>query len=272
MKTKIPAIPYLIWTLIFVLVPLFLVIYFAFTNQKGDFTLDNFANVTSFTPVIVRSVVLAAVSTVICLILAYPLSYYISRQEKTIQHALIMLVMLPMWMNFLLRTYAWMSILENNGLINRAFLFMGLSPLKLINTQAAVLIGMVYNYLPFMILPLYSVMTKIHNSLIEASQDLGANSFNVFTKVIFPLSLPGMAAGVTMVFVAAVSTFVISRMLGGGSNILIGDLIEMQFLGMSYNPNLGSAISLVLIVISLCAIMLMQQIDEEDEDVKGMFL
>lgn len=269
MKTKIPAIPYLIWTLVFILVPLVLVIYFAFTNQSGDFTIKNFADVSTFAPVIMRSVMLAFVSTLVCLILAYPLSYYISRQNKTVQHALIMLVMLPMWMNFLLRTYAWMTILEQNGLINKALIFFGLSPVKLINTQWAVLIGMIYNYLPFMILPLYSVMTKIHKSLIEASQDLGANSFNVFTKVVFPLSLPGMASGVTMVFVAAVSTFVISRMLGGGSNILIGDLIEMQFLGMSYNPNLGSAISLVLIVISLCAILLMQQIDD---DVEGMLL
>lgn len=269
MKTKIPAIPYLIWTLVFILVPLVLVIYFAFTNQRGDFTIKNFADVSTFAPVIMRSVMLAFVSTLVCLILAYPLSYYISRQNKTVQHALIMLVMLPMWMNFLLRTYAWMTILEQNGLINKALIFFGLSPVKLINTQWAVLIGMIYNYLPFMILPLYSVMTKIHKSLIEASQDLGANSFNVFTKVVFPLSLPGMASGVTMVFVAAVSTFVISRMLGGGSNILIGDLIEMQFLGMSYNPNLGSAISLVLIVISLCAILLMQQIDD---DVEGMLL
>ncbi|MEI0579833.1 ABC transporter permease [Brachyspira pilosicoli] len=271
MKTKIPAIPYLIWTLVFILVPLILVIYFAFTNQRGDFTIKNFADVSTFAPVIMRSVMLAFVSTLVCLILAYPLSYYISRQNKTVQHALIMLVMLPMWMNFLLRTYAWMTILEQNGLINKALIFFGLSPVKLINTQWAVLIGMIYNYLPFMILPLYSVMTKIHKSLIEASQDLGANSFNVFTKVVFPLSLPGMASGVTMVFVAAVSTFVISRMLGGGSNILIGDLIEMQFLGMSYNPNLGSAISLVLIVISLCAILLMQQIDDDD-DVEGMLL
>lgn len=137
MKTKIPAIPYLIWTLVFVLVPLFLIIYFAFTNNKGSFTLNNFANVTGFTPVIIRSVILAFISTLICLILAYPLSYYISRQEKTVQHALIMLVMLPMWMNFLLRTYAWMTILENNGLINKVFIFMGLSPIKIINTQAA---------------------------------------------------------------------------------------------------------------------------------------
>ncbi|WP_157151908.1 ABC transporter permease [Brachyspira sp. SAP_772] len=271
MKTKIPAIPYLIWTLVFILVPLILVIYFAFTNQKGDFTIKNFADVSTFAPVIMRSVMLAFVATLVCLILAYPLSYYISRQNKTVQHALIMLVMLPMWMNFLLRTYAWMTILEQNGLINKALIFFGLSPVKLINTQWAVLIGMIYNYLPFMILPLYSVMTKIHKSLIEASQDLGANSFNIFTKIVFPLSLPGMASGVTMVFVAAVSTFVISRMLGGGANILIGDLIEMQFLGMSYNPNLGSAISLVLIVISLCAIMLMQQIDDDD-DVEGMLL
>ena len=272
MKEKIPAMPYIIWTLIFTLIPLILVIYFAFTNQNGEFTVNNFANVSAFAPVIMRSIILALISTLICLILAYPLSYYISRQSKTVQHALIMLVMLPMWMNFLLRTYAWMSILEQNGLINKALIFMGLSPVKLINTQWAVLIGMIYNYLPFMILPLYSIMTKINKSLIEASQDLGANSFNVFSKIVFPLSLPGMAAGVTMVFVAAVSTFVISRMLGGGSNILIGDLIEMQFLGMSYNPNLGSAISLVLIVISLCAIMLMQQIDDNEEDIKDMLL
>lgn len=271
MKTKIPAIPYVVWTLIFVVAPLLLVIYFAFMNQSNEFTLKNFSDVTGYIPVIMRSIIIASIATFICLVLAYPLSYYISRREKTIQHALIMIVMLPMWMNFLLRTYAWMTILEQNGIINRILIFFGLTPLKIINTQLAVLIGMVYNYLPFMILPLYSIMTKIHRSLIEASQDLGANSINVFVKVIFPLSLPGMAAGITMVFVSAVSTFVIPRMLGGGGNILIGDLIEMQFLGMSYNPHLGSAMSLVLIVISLCAITLTSQIDS-DEDVEGMFL
>lgn len=265
MKTKIPAMPYIIWTLIFILIPLFLVIYFAFTDIDGNFTVNNFAQVSTFMPVIIRSIVLALVATIICLILAYPLSYYISRKEKTVQHAFIMLIMLPMWMNFLIRTYALMAILEQNGIINNILKMIGFAPLKIINTQLAVLIGMIYNYLPFMILPLYSIMTKIHQSLIEASQDLGANSFNVFTKVIFPLSLPGMAAGVTMVFVSAVSTFVISRMLGGSSNILIGDLIEMQFLGMSFNPNLGSAISIILIVISLCAIMLTQPVDDDKD-------
>ena len=263
MKTKIPAIPYLIWTLVFVLVPLFLIIYFAFTNKDGSITLDNFAQVTVFMPVIIRSVILASIATIICLVLAYPIAFYISRKSKTIQHTFIMLIMLPMWMNFLLRTYAWLSILEQNGILNRLLNILGLSSINIINTSYAVLIAMVYNYLPFMILPIYSVMTKIHKSLIEASQDLGANSFNVFTKIIFPLSLPGMGAGVTMVFVSSVSTFVISRMLGGSSNILIGDLIEMQFLGVSFNPNLGSAISIILIVISICAITLTQSDDED---------
>lgn len=265
MKTKIPSLPYIIWTLIFVIAPLFLVLYFAFTGTNGGgFTVKNFSEVTNYLPVIMRSIVLSVVTTFICLVLAYPLSYFISRMSNAFQKTFLMLVMLPMWMNFLLRTYAWMSILEQNGIINKILIFFNLPTIRLINTGWAVLIGMVYNYLPFMILPLYSVMTKIHKSLIEASQDLGANSFNVFTKVIFPLSLPGVVAGITMVFVSGVSTFVISRMLGGGSNVMIGDIIEMQFLGMSYNPNLGSAMSLVLIVISLCAITLTQQIDSED--------
>lgn len=270
MKKRSPAIPYIIWTVIFVVAPLLLVLVFAFTNSKGEATLKNFADTTAFIPVIMRSIVLATVATFICLILAYPLSYFISRQKKYVQNFLIMLFMLPMWMNFLLRTYAWMSILENGGILNKIFLSLNIPQVHLINTQKAVLIGMVYNYLPFMILPLYSVMTKIHKSLVDAAQDLGANSINTFVKVVFPLSIPGMVAGITMVFVSAVSTFVISRMLGGGGNVMIGDIIEMQFLGMSYNPYLGSALSLVLIVISLSAITLTQQIDSED--VEGMLL
>lgn len=264
MKSKAPAIPYIIWTLAFVLAPLILVVIFAFSNSDGQFTIKNFSDVTGYIPVITRSIVIAVGATVVCLVLAYPMSFYISRRSKSIQHMLIMLVMLPMWMNFLLRTYAWMSILENNGIINRILMLLSLEPIRIINTPWAVLIGMIYNYLPFMILPIYSIMTKIKKDVIEASQDLGSNSYTVFTKIIFPLSLPGMATGITTVFVSAVSTFVISRMLGGGSNILIGDLIEMQFLGLNYNPHLGSAISLVLIVISLCAIALTQQLDSDD--------
>ena len=164
---------------------------------------------------------------------------------------MVMLVMLPMWMNFLLRTYAWMTLLENNGLVNKFFGLFGLGPFEMINTQGAVVLGMVYNYLPFMILPLYSVMVKIDRSLVEAASDLGCSASDTMRHVILPLSMPGISTGIIMVFVPSVSTFVISRMLGGGSNLLIGDLIELQFLGNSYNYNLGSAMSLVLMVIVL---------------------
>ena len=183
-----------------------------------------------------------------------------------------MLIMLPMWMNFLLRTYAWMTLLEKNGWINRALSLIGLGPFEMINTQGAVVLGMVYNYLPFMILPLYSVMTKIENHTIEAAQDLGAGSVRVFTKVVIPLSMPGIASGITMVFVPAVSTFIISRMLGGGANMLIGDLIDLQFLGNSYNPNLGAAISLVLMVFILLCMSITNQLDNGDEEMEGKML
>jgi spermidine/putrescine transport system permease protein len=169
-------------------------------------------------------------------------------------------------MNFLLRTYAWMTILEKNGLINSFLGNFGIGPLELINTQGAVVLGMVYNYLPFMILPLYSIMTKIPNSLIEAAQDLGCNGFGVLSKVLIPLSVPGISTGVIMVFVPSVSTFIISRMLGGGGNLLIGDLIDLQFLGNAYNPNLGAAISLVLMVLILLCMSITNQFGDEDRE------
>ena len=178
-----------------------------------------------------------------------------------------MIVMLPMWMNFLLRTYAWMTLLGNNGLINAFFGLFGLGPFKMLNTQGAVVLGMVYNYLPFMILPLYNVLAKLDKSVIEAAQDLGCNNTKTLIKVIVPLSMPGIMSGITMVFVPAISTFIISRMLGGGSNLLIGDLIEMQFLGNSYNPNLGAAISLVMMVIILLIMTILNQFDEDDDRV-----
>ena len=185
---------------------------------------------------------------------------------------MIMLVMLPMWMNFLLRTYAWMSLLEDNGLINNMLVAIGLPRVHMINTAGAVVLGMVYNYIPYMILPLYSVLTKIDNSVIEAAQDLGANDRKVFLKVVFPMSMPGVISGITMVFVPAVSTFIISKMLGGGGNLLIGDLIDMQFLGSAYNPNLGSAISLVLMVIILICMGIMNQFDDGESVGGGMIL
>lgn len=245
------AAPYLVWMVVFIVVPLFIVIGYALTDAQGAFTLDNLATIGRYSSVFARSLLLAAEATVICLVLAFPVGYFLSRLRANKQHIMLMLVMLPMWMNFLLRTYAWMTLLENNGLINRFLGLFGIGPLHMINTSGAVVLGMVYNYLPYMILPLYTIMVKIDQSVIEAAQDLGANQFHILTRVLVPLAMPGITTGITMVFVPSISTFIISRMLGGGSNLLPGDLIEMQFLGNSYNYNLGSAMSLVLMVIVL---------------------
>lgn len=270
MKSKASSYPYLIWMAIFIIVPLAMIVFFAFTNSNGQFTLENLAGLGKYTPILLRSLKLAAISTVICLIIAYPIALILMHSKASSQKMMLMLVMLPMWMNFLLRTYAWMTLLEKNGLINRFLGIFGIGPFEMINTQGAVVLGMVYNYLPFMILPLYSVMVKIDKSVIEAAQDLGSDSFHVFSKVIFPLSLPGVMSGITMVFVPAVSTFIISKMLGGGGNLLVGDLIELQFLGNAYNPNLGAAMSLVLMVIILICMGIMNRFG--DEESKGMMI
>ena len=274
MKTKYSSLfslPYLIWSLIFIIVPMGLVVVFAFTTEGGQFTLDYVSQVGEYTNVLVRSVWLAAIATIICLLIGYPLAFIMSRMPGFQQRTMLMLIMLPMWMNFLLRTYAWMTILEKNGLLNKLFGLVGLGPFDMINTQGAVVLGMVYNYLPFMILPLYSIMTKIYNRTIEAAQDLGANTKNVFTRIVIPMSMPGISTGITMVFVPSVSTFIISRMLGGGGNLLIGDLIDLQFLGNAYNPHLGSAISLVLMVLILLCMSILNQFNS-DEDREGMLL
>lgn len=265
MKLKAFSAPYLVWMIVFIVVPLLMVVYFAFTNDDGSFTLEYISDVGQYANIFMRSIWLAIIATVICLIVAYPVAYLLSRMEKHKQGTMLMIVMLPMWMNFLLRTYAWMTLLGNNGIINQILGFVGLGPFKLINTEGAVVLGMVYNYLPFMILPLYSVMEKIDKSVIEAATDLGCNSVTTMLRVIFPLSLPGVTSGITMVFVPAISTFIISRMLGGGSNLLIGDLIEMQFLGNSYNPHLGAAISMVLMVIILVIMTVMNQFSPDDQ-------
>ncbi len=267
MKRKLLASPYLVWMAVFVIVPLVMVGYFAFTDGNGNFTLEYVSDVAGYSNIFIRSIWLAAIATVICLILAYPVAFSLSRMDLKIQSTMVMIMVLPMWMNFLLRTYAWMTILGNEGILNSIFGFFGLGPYKLLNTQGAVVLGMVYDYLPFMILPLYSVMVKIDKSVLEAASDLGCNSFMAMLKIVFPLSLPGIMSGITMVFVPAISTFIISRMLGGGGNLLIGDLIEMQFLGNSYNPNLGAAISLVLMVIILLIMTLMNQFDVDDDRV-----
>lgn len=264
-KLKVLSLPYLVWMFIFILVPIVMIAFFAFTNEDGSLTIKNISDVGQYANIFVRSIWLALIATAICLLLAYPLAFILSRMEKHKQGTMLMLVMLPMWMNFLLRTYAWMTLLGNNGLINNLLEMVGIGPLKLINTSGAVILGMVYNYLPFMILPLYSVMEKIDKSVIEAASDLGCNHTHVLFKVIVPLSVPGIMSGVTMVFVPAISTFIISRMLGGGSNLLIGDLIEMQFLGNAYNPHLGAAISLVLMAIILVIMTVMNQFSPDDQ-------
>jgi len=288
MKNKLSwfAVPYVVWMALFVVAPIILVVVYAFSSASGGFTLDNFTQMGTYTVVFGRSFKLALIATAVCLLLGYPLSYMMSKEGPRFQRVAMVLIMLPMWMNFLLRTYSWMSILENNGLLNQLFQHIGLIDLynqiavhfaadpakyvpithfQMMNTQGAVVLGMVYNYLPFMILPIYSVIIKLDRSLIEAARDLGANTFNVFRRVILPLSLPGVLSGITMVFVPSVSTFAISKMLGGGTELLLGDLIEQQFLGGAYNPQLGAAISLVMMIIVVVCMVVMNRFGEGEE-------
>lgn len=281
-------IPYVIWMALFVVAPIIMVLVYAFSSADGGFTLENFTNMETYAVVFGRSFKLAIIATIVCLLIGYPVSYLMSKEGPRFQRIAMVLIMLPMWMNFLLRTYSWMSILENNGLLNQLFRSIGLIDLvnlvnswlnstfglelatnlthfKMIGTQGAVVLGMVYNYLPFMILPIYSVIVKLDGSLLEAARDLGANSAGVFRKVILPLSLPGVLSGITMVFVPSVSTFAISRLLGGGTQMLLGDLIEQQFLGGAYNPHLGAAISLVMMLIVVICMVVMNRFGEGEE-------
>ena len=271
------AIPYVIWMAFFVVAPIIMVVIYAFSSADGGATLSNFAKMGTYTVVFTRSFKLALIATVICVLIGYPVSYMMSKEGPRFQRLAMVLIMLPMWMNFLLRTYSWMALLENNGLLNQLFRKIGLIALynsvfgtdlsffRMINTQGAVVLGMVYNYLPFMILPIYSVIIKLDHSLIEAARDLGANSFQVFRRVILPLSLPGVLSGITMVFVPSVSTFAISKMLGGGTEMLLGDLIEQQYMGGAYNPYLGAAISLVMMVIVVICMVVMNRFGEGEE-------
>ena len=280
------AVPYVGGMALFVVAPIIMVVIYAFSTADGGFTLANFTRMGTYTVVFTRSFKLALVATLVCLLIGYPISYIMSREGRQFQRVGMVLVMLPMWMNFLLRTYSWMSILENNGLLNQFFQNIGLIDLynqiamrlaadpaayepithfQMLNTQGAVVLGMVYNYLPFMILPIYSVILKLDRSLIEAARDLGANTFQVFRRVILPLSLPGVLSGITMVFVPSVSTFAISKMLGGGTELLLGDLIEQQFMGNAYNPQLGAAISLVMMVIVVVCMYVMNRFGEGEE-------
>ncbi len=270
MKNKLSwfAIPYVGWMALMVVVPILIMVVYAFTTAEFQGTLENFAEMGAYTSVFLRSFRLALIATLVCLLIGYPVSYWMAREGAGFQRVAMALIMLPMWMNFLLRTYSWMSILENNGLLNQLFRAVGLLDLlgveyiPMIGTSGAVVLGMVYNYLPFMILPIYSVILKLDGSLLEAARDLGADSQRVFRRVILPLSLPGVLSGVTMVFVPSVSTFAISRLLGGGTQMMLGDLIELQFLGGSYDPHLGAAISMVMMAIVVVCMVVMNRFGE----------
>ena len=276
-KLSLFAVPYVVWMALFVVAPIIMVVFYAFSSAEGGFTLQNFTSMGTYAVVFGRSFKLALIATIVCLLIGYPVSYMMSKEGPRFQRVAMVLIMLPMWINFLLRTYSWMSILENNGLLNRLFQAIGIIDLyngifgtsleffPMLNTQGAVVLGMVYNYLPFMILPIYSVIVKLDKNLIDAARDLGANGFNVFRRVILPLSFPGILSGITMVFVPSVSTFAISKMLGGGTELMLGDLIEQQFLGGAYNPHLGAAISLVMMVIVVVCMVVMNRFGEGEE-------
>lgn len=262
MKAKSAAAPFMIWVLIFTVVPLGLIVYFALTDASGAFTLENIKNISQYLSTFSESILLGAFATLICLIVGYPMGYLISRMNARSQATMTMLIMMPMWMNFLLRTYAWMNILETTGLINQFLGLFGVGPLNMMNTRGAVVLGMVYNFLPYMILPLYSVMTKIDKSTLEAAHDLGATGFESFRRIILPLSVPGIISGVTMVFVPSVSTFIISQLLGGSKHALIGDIIDLKFLGGAPDYNMGAALSLVLMILMLICMLIMNKFDD----------
>ncbi len=276
MKFKNIGYPYFLWLGIFILIPLLLVAYFAFTTgdsqnfQTFSFSLDNFKRF--FTPiylnVLYKSVNLALISTIICLVIGYPLAYIISKEKPRIRNIMILLVVIPMWMNFLLRTYAWLTLLGKNGILSKALSSIGFNNVQLLYNDTTVLLGMVYNFLPFMILPIFSVLIKMDNRLLEAARDLGANKRMVFTKVVFPLSLPGVITGITMVFIPAVSTFVISSLLGGNKSTLIGNLIEQQF-RYTNDWHFGSAMSIILMVFILISIAFSSKFDKDKESNRG---
>lgn len=268
MKQRWISYPYIVWMVIFIVVPLVLVLFYSITVQDGDgirFTGENFARFLDpiYINVLVRSVVLALISTGICLLLGYPMAMILSSREYSRKKIMYMLIVMPMWMNFLLRTYAWMTLLERNGVINTILSMLSLPRIDILYTNQAVILGMVYNFLPFMILPIYSVLSKIDHSVIEAAQDLGGNNLTVFRRVVFPLSLPGVISGITMVFMPAVTTFVISRLLGGGQFMLIGNLIEQQFLS-SGDWGFGSALSVIMMLLILMSMGLMQRYEQEN--------
>lgn len=265
MKRKTFAYPYVLWLCLFILAPMLLIAVYAFTDSSGAFSVQNLIRAVEpiYLGVLGRSLYLALISTVICLILGYPMAYILANKVKRKGMAMIF-IMIPMWMNFLLRTYAWMAILDVNGIINTFLQTVGLPKVQMLYTNGAIVLGMVYNFLPFMILPIYSVLVKMPQDYIEAAEDLGADRRTVFSRIIFPLSLPGVISGITMVFMPAVSTFAISRLLGGSKIMLLGDLIENQFM-LVQDWHFGSTLSLIMLVMILISMALLHRKENMEE-------
>lgn len=269
-KFSFATYPYVVWSALFIIVPLIIVLFFSLTISDVDgykFSLENFTRLlkSQYGLIFFRSIKLAFLSTLLCLIVGYPVAYIISKMAPSKRNLIIMLFIVPMWMNFLLRTYAWLPILGKNGLINNILGHFGIGPLSLLYNDGTVLLGMVYNFLPFMVLPIYTVLSKMDESLIQAAEDLGANKFQIFKKIIIPLSIPGIMSGITMVFMPAVSTFVISSLLGGGKYMLLGNLIEQEFTTIG-DWNFGSAISIIMMIVILISMAVMNKFDKDDKE------
>ena len=264
--SRLVAAPYIVWAGIFIIVPLIMMIYYSFTDSSGVFTLANITTLGKYKKAFGLSILYAIIATIVTFVIAYPLAYFMTKLKVSSQRMILLIVIFPMWMNFLIRTYSWISILANTGLINKFLSLFGIAPLKLINTPGAIILGMVYDFLPYMVLPIYTVMTKIDRSLLEAAEDLGSGAFTKLKKVIFPLSLPGVISGITMVFVPSVSTFYISQKLGGNKTMLIGDAIEYLFNLGPDHYNVASSLSLVLMVLILICMAVMNRFSGEDEE------
>ena len=265
-KKKLLTGPYLFWAVSFIIIPLFMILYYGLTNEKKEFTLLNLAKIT--TPENLKALglalLLSLVSTAICLILAYPLAMILASKSMNQTSFIVLIFILPMWMNFLLRTLAWQTLLEKNGVINSVLSFLHLPTQSMINTPSAIILGMVYNFLPFMVLPIYNVIVKIDKDVISAAKDLGANNVQTFLKIILPLTTSGIISGITMVFVPALTTFVISDLLGGSKILLIGNVIEQEF-KQSSNWNVASGLSLVLMIFIIASMALIAKYDKDGE-------
>ena len=260
------AAPYLLWSLLFIIAPLLFVLYFAVTDLSGNFSFENLLSLSAYSHTFVMSIGFSLIATVVCLLIGYPLAYCMSRTSARARSILMVLLMLPMWISLLIRTYSLMALLDNGGLVSTFLTSLGFEKLTFIGTDAAVILGMVYDFLPYMVLPIYTSLTKIDPRYIEAAADLGCNSRKTLLRVIFPLTVPGIVSGVTMVFVPSISTFYISQKLGGGSFDLIGDVIERQFKNaVTYHT--GAAISLVMMVLILISLAVMNKFSDSEEDI-----